>query len=357
MTMQTAEFEAKPTRMDGELVEKCFRNLPSQLNPLFNQAFKLSRTHFSDTIYFSVPGMVHFDTPFYTATDPYRFPSISITGESCYLNCEHCGKEILKNMIPATTPERLLKVCAKIKKKGGKGCLISGGSLKDGRVPLKSFVPAIKRVKNELLLDIVVHTGVVYPELAEDLAEADVDAAMIDIIGSNETIRSVYHLDLKVTDFDRSLSILEKKGIPIVPHVVVGIHYGKLKGEKRALQLISKHKPAALVIVALTPLEGTPMKQVAPPSPINITRVILAAKLMMPNIPLLLGCIRPGGKHKSETDLLAIRAGVNGIAYPSEEGYNFAKKIGLQTKFSEECCALIYKNIIAQAPPRTKKIG
>ncbi|MCK4952960.1 radical SAM protein [Candidatus Bathyarchaeota archaeon] len=354
--MKTAGFEARSIRMVSERVEKCFKNSPYQLTSLFNQAFKLSRTHFSDAIYFSVPGMVHFDTSFCTATHPNRFPSISVTGEKCHLNCEHCGRKILKNMIPATTPKKLLELCAKIKKEGGKGCLISGGSLKDGTVPLKNFIPAIKRVKHELGLDVVVHTGIVNPELAEALAEARIDGAMIDIIGSNETIRSVYHPNLTVTNFDHSLTLLEKEGIPIVPHVVVGLHYGKLKGEKRALQIISKHKPTALVIVALNPLEKTPMAQVKPPSPINVARVILAAKFMMPNIPIMLGCIRPGGKHKSKTDVLAIRGGVNGIAYPSEEGYNFAKKIGLQIKFSEECCALTYKDLITQiSPPTTKK--
>jgi uncharacterized radical SAM superfamily protein len=340
--------------MAGELVEKCFKSSPYQLTPLFDQAFKLSRTHFSDAIYFFVPGMVHFDTFFYSATDPYRFPSISVTGGKCYLNCEHCGRKILKNMVPATTPERLLKLCAKIQNKGGKGCLISGGSLTDGRVPLKVFIPTIKRVKKEMALDVVVHTGIVYPELAEALAEADIDAAMIDIIGSNETIRSVYHPDLTVNHFERSLSLLEKAGIPVVPHVVVGMHYGKLKGEKRALQIISKYKPAALVIVAFTPLEKTPMEHVKPPSPLDVARVILAARFMMPNIPLVLGCIRPGGEHKPKTDVLAIRGGSNGVAYPSGEGYNFAKKIGLQIRLSEECCALTYKDLISPLAPIKK---
>ena len=63
---------------------------------------------------------------------------------------------------------------------------------------------------------------------------------------------------------------------------------------------------------------------------------------------IVLGCIRPGGKHKSETDILAIKAGVNGIAYPSEEGYNYAKNIGLNIRFSEECCSLIYREKMFQ---------
>lgn len=248
-------------------------------------------------------------------------------------------------MIPATTPEQLLDVCARIKAEGGRGCLISGGSLKDGDVPLIGFIPYIRRVKQELGLDVVVHTGIVYPKLAEALAEAEIDAAMIDVIGSNETIRSIYHLNLTVDAFDDSLSLLEENHIPIVPHVVVGIHYGRLKGEDEALRIISKHHPAAVIIVALTPLEHTPMEYLIPPSPLDIARVTLASRFMMVDTPLLLGCARPSGEHKSETDILAIKAGVNGIAYPSEEGYDYARKMGLDVRFSEKCCALIYREL------------
>jgi len=295
-----------------------------------------------------MPGMVHFETSFYTATDHLRFPGISVTGGRCYLNCEHCKGKLLETMIPATTPKRLWETCVKIKEAGGKGCLISGGSLKDGNVPLARFVPTIKRVKRELGLDVVAHTGIVYPRLAEALAEAHIDAAMIDVIGSSETIRRIYHLYLTTDAFDRSLSLLKQNQIPIVPHVVTGIHYGRLKGERRALQIISKHRPAAVIIVALMPLDQTPMEHLIPPSPLDIARVILASRFMMPDIPVLLGCARLRGEHKSETDILAIRAGVSGIAYPSEGGYDFAKKARLNIKFSEECCALAYRDLAEQ---------
>ena len=339
------------------MLDGCFNSPPHKLQPLLNEAFETTRTHFSNVIYFSMPGMVHFDASFYRATDPHRFPAVSVTGGRCSLNCEHCRKKILESMIPATTPESLVEVCTRIKEDGGKGCLISGGSLGDGSVPLMGFIPAIKRVKRELGLDIVVHTGIVYPELAEALAEADVDAAMIDVIGSDETLRSVYHLDLSVEAFDRSLSLLEQQGISLVPHVVVGIHYGKLKGEREALEIISKHKPKAVIIVALMPLGQTPMEHATPPSPLDIARVILAARFMIPKAPLILGCARPGGEHKAKTDVLAIKAGVSGIAYPSEGGYSFAKKAGLNVRFSEECCALIYRDLIKTRGPNRFPTG
>ncbi len=328
-----------------ELFAQCFKSSPHELEPLFNEAFKLSRTNFSNIIYFSVPGMIHFDTPFYKATDPLRFPAISVTGNKCHLNCEHCKGRLLETMIHATTPKQLLEECERIKAQGGKGCLISGGSLADGSVPLMNFIPSIKRIKREMDLKVVVHTGIVYPKLAEALAEAEIDAAMIDIIGSNESIQSVYHLNLTVDDFDRSLSLLENNHIPIVPHVLVGIHYGKLKGEEETLRMLSKYHSAAVIIVALNPLERTPMEHLTPPSPLDIARVTLASRLLLQDTPIILGCARPLGEHKSETDILAIKAGVNGIAYPSEEGYNYAKKIGLEIRFSEECCALMSKDL------------
>ncbi len=330
--------------MDAGLLDQCFDGPLTELEPLFEAAFELSRARFSNRIHFYMPGMVHFDTPFYKTSNQYRFPSVSITGSGCQLQCEHCKAKLLETMIPAVTPKRLYEVCTRIKEEGGRGCLISGGSQKDGAVPLMDFIPMMKRIKRDLELDLVVHTGIVYPELAEALAGVGVDAAMIDIIGSDETIKSVYHLDLSVDALDRSISLLEQSDIPVVPHLVVGLQYGRIEGERRALQVVSKHRLGALVVVAFMPLEQTPMEHVAPSTPLDIARVILASRFTMPDTPLLLGCARPRGAHKSETDTLAIRAGVNGIAYPSREGYDFAREKGLTIKFSEECCALMYRD-------------
>jgi hypothetical protein len=63
----------------------------------------------------------------------------------------------------------------------------------------------------------------------------------------------------------------------------------------------------------------------------------------MPDIPLLLGCARPRGQHKIETDILAIKAGVNGIAYPSEEVCDFARELGLGFEFHQQCCSLMWQ--------------
>ena len=101
-----------------EPLDQLIKYSSNELEPFFDKAFKLSRNHFSDDIYFSMPGMVHFDTPFYKATDPLRFPAISVTGDSCHLKCEHCKGKLLETMIPATTPQQILDVCTIIYAKG-----------------------------------------------------------------------------------------------------------------------------------------------------------------------------------------------------------------------------------------------
>jgi len=160
-------------------------------------------------------------------------------------------------MYSATTPEKLLELCIQLKHKGALGCLVSGGCLPDGSVPLGKFINIIRKVKRESGLTVIVHTGIVDFDTAEGLRTAGVDAALIDIIGSDETIREIYKLNTTVKAYEDSLRALHKAGIAFVPHVIVGLHYGKLKGELYALKMISKYKPSALVIIAFMPIHDS----------------------------------------------------------------------------------------------------
>lgn len=223
--------------------------------------------------------------------------------------------------------------------------MISGGCLQDGSVPLHNFVEAIAKIKRDLGLTVVVHTGIIDSSTARKLKEAGVDAALIDVIGSDETIREIYQLDVRVEDYDRSLRGLHEAEIPIVPHVLVGLHYGKLKGEVYALEMISKYRPAAIIIIAFIPIHGTPMEKVNPPLPEEIAKVLVAAKLMMPKTPLVLGCMRPKGEHRIQTDELAIKSGVHAIAFPTNEAIQLAETIGLDIAFSSFCCSQIFDDI------------
>lgn len=109
---------------------------------------------------FYAPGFSFYKSNFF-APSSNSFPTISITGRLCGLNCKHCGGKVLETMHSAVTPQELFELCLKLKQEGAQGCLISGGCLPDGSVPLTQIAPALKRIKNELSLSIFVHTGII----------------------------------------------------------------------------------------------------------------------------------------------------------------------------------------------------
>jgi uncharacterized radical SAM superfamily protein len=297
-----------------------------------------------EKIRFYAPSFMYYKTNNFHFS-PAAFPSISVTGSSCALKCKHCDGRVLNTMFPATTPNELIKLCTRLKGKGAIGCLISGGCLLDGSVPLDRFVDAIARIKRDLAITVVVHTGVVNLTMARRLKEAGVDAALIDIIGSEETIREIYQLEVKVEDYDRSLKALHESGIPLVPHVLVGLHYGKLRGELQALKMISKYTPPAVIVIALMPIKNTPMEKVNPPLPEDVVKVLAAARLLIPQTPIVLGCMRPKGKHRAKTDTLALKAGVSAIAFPAKEAIRLAESMKLEITFSSLCCSQIFEDI------------
>lgn len=304
----------------------------------------LSWRQFGKRICFYAPSFIYYEnTRFYSS--PVVFPSISVTGSFCALNCKHCGGIVLKNMLPAVTPQKLIRVCSDIKAKGGIGCLISGGCLPDGSVPLEKFIDAMAEIKRKLGLTIVVHTGFIDFDTARRLKEAGVDAALIDIVGSDETISEIYQQKVHVSDYDKSLLALHRAGVPSVPHVIVGLHYGKLHGEFKALQITAKYSPSAIIVIALMPIKGTVIQDVAPPTPQDIAKVLVMARLIMPETPLVLGCMRPKGKHRAKTDKLAVKTGVNAIAFPDEQAIQLAESMEIETRFSSVCCSQIFEDL------------
>jgi uncharacterized radical SAM superfamily protein len=291
----------------------------------------------SGTIRFYAPSFTYYRTKHF-CSNTSDFPTISITGNACALNCAHCGGKVLQTMLSAVSSEELWRLASKLKEKGARGVLISGGCLPDGSVPLEGFVPTLARLKRELGLTVFVHTGIVSEKMAFALKEAGVNAALIDIIGSAETIAKVYNLKVTVQDYENSLAAFQKANLYFVPHVIVGLNGGHLDGEFDALKLIAAVGPSAVVIIAFMPIRDTKMAKTPPPRPLDIARVAASARVMFPTVPLLLGCMRPKGKARAQTDVYALQAGVDGMAFPSSEAIEYAKKWSTVT-YSSYCCA------------------
>lgn len=291
-------------------------------------------------IHFHVPGFKRYETSEFQQADRQQFRSISLTGSSCALQCDHCQGQILRGMVPAAGKGRLMEVCRRFAAAGTTGVLVSGGSDRDGRVPLAAYRHELLQLKEELGLNVLVHTGLVDPETAEALAAARVDGALIDVIGSQATAEEVYHLNAPPAAFDRSLALLEEQNVPVLPHIVMGLHYGHFAGEQLALEIVARHRVAGLVLVALMPLVGTPMESIPPPPLAEMAAFMDRARAALPASPLILGCAGPAGEVKVELERSAIDMGLDAIAFPAEATVAYARRKGIQPRFHESCCGL-----------------
>lgn len=308
------------------------------------EGFELRLKNFGRDILFHSPGFKHYEVEDFSIKTSPKFVDVSITGRNCELMCDHCASKILWHMIPATTPEELWKVANELKQKGVEGLLISGGSNKDGVVELYPFLGVMRRVKEELGIFVSCHVGLVDRKLSEGLKEAGVDAVLLDIIGDNQTIAEVYKLPHKsIKDYEESLRLLKEAGHNIVPHVIIGLYYGQIRGEYRAIDMISQFDPSALVIVVIMPYYGKARFQLLPPPKAEESaRVVLYARKALPTRPVVIGCARPAGPERVKFDLYALHAGVNGITFPAEGIFTYAKNLGLRPIISPNCCSTVF---------------
>lgn len=305
---------------------------------------KLRKDRFGTAMEFYAPGLKRWQTAEWRPKKHNRFLPISVTGTACALQCDHCKTHVLEGMVTLQKDTDLFATAQRLQASGTEGILVSGGSNRSGGVPLLPHVNAMRRVRDELGMRVIVHSGVVSPQLAQGLVEAGVDGVMLDIIGADETIREVYHLDLTADDFERSLALLVERGLRIIPHIVLGLHYARLLGEWRALDMIRRYPVSTLILVVLTPLVATPMAHLKPPPLEDVVEFFATARQAMPDTKVNLGCGRPMGKMKQEMDRAAIDHGLNGIAYPADGAIEYARERGLEPALYEYCCSLTWAN-------------
>jgi uncharacterized radical SAM superfamily protein len=303
---------------------------------LFREAWNIAREHHGDSFTFYLPGMIRYGSM------RGLYPAISLTGNSCRLLCEHCKGLLLKPMIKAIDRKVLLNKCLNLANSGRIGVLLSGGSDREGKLPWDKFFSTIRKIKSETNLFISVHSGFVDYSQAVGLKEAGVDQALIDVMGDDETAREIYHLD-GLKNVITSLDNLFRAGIDVVPHIVSGLMYGKIQGEYKALRIIRDYNPDAVVIVVLTPLKGTPMSNVSPPLPIEIARLIASARLIMPHVPISLGCERPRNMEGQLMEEMSIYAGATRMAIWSDKTVETAINLGLKPLFQKTCCSVPYR--------------
>jgi uncharacterized radical SAM superfamily protein len=316
--------ELEDAALDPDLVAACERATPA-----------------ARPIRFSTPTFKDYATGELEGCGKNSFPAFSITAGGCALMCDHCRARILEPMIPATSLEMLeAKVRDLILRQDLQGFLLSGGSNRRNEIRYERYYPVIERLKRQFpYLRVAVHTALTDERRARLMESAGVDTAMMDVIGAQETIREVYHLDRPVADFEATLAALCATAMEVVPHIVIGLHYGRILGEAAALDMVGRHAVDALVLVVVMPFYAEPGR-FATPATAAVGRIFLEARRRLPDRQVLLGCARPPGMHKRVTDAYAVMAGLNGIAFPADGAVAVARAIGRPFHQAHACCSV-----------------
>ena len=269
------------------------------------------------------------------------WPAISITGGDCKLACDHCKAKILEPMLAARTPQDLWRVVNEQIDLGARGMLLSGGSNHRNEVKYGPFYATMRRIKDSFPeFKIALHTALVDFDRARRMQDAGIDAAMMDVIGAQDTITQVYHLKRHVDDFERALEYLVATQMHVVPHIVLGLHYGRLLGEWNALEIVARHRPSALVLVVVMPFYATAQRPFITPDAHAVGGFFLDARAALPDLPLLLGCARPPGRVKAQIDAYAVMAGLNGIAHPADGMVELATRLQRKVRVTPSCCSI-----------------
>jgi lipoyl synthase len=293
---------------------------------------------------------VHFYTPTFKSyqTSELRtcgkngWPAVSITGGDCKLQCDHCKASILKPMIPARTPEDLWRVVNEVIADGALGLLLTGGSNHRNEVEYAPYYDTIRRIKDAFpQFRIAAHAALVDDDAALSMEQAGIDVAMMDVIGAQETITRVYHLRRSVDDFEATLESLVRTRMKVVPHIVIGLHYGDMLGEWTALEIIRRHLPDAVVLVVVMPFYASAKKPFRTPDPEAVGQFFRVARNALPSTPLLLGCARPPGVARTQIDTYAVMAGLDGIAHPADGAVELAARLGRRVRVTPACCSIV----------------
>jgi uncharacterized radical SAM superfamily protein len=231
-------------------------------------------------------------------------------------------------MHPAKTPDELVTLSENLKFKGARGVLISGGCDKNGTLMnIERFLPALKKL-HEMGLIIKLHTGFINTDLATKIVETGTDIASMEFVGNAETITEIFGISATPETYLETFINLKKAGIPhIAPHIAVGLHYGKLKGEFTALELMKDNKisPSTIAIIVFRPTKGTKLENLRAPEPYDIGQVVSYARKLFPYTKLILGAMRPRSSMRNdpnknirfEIESTAVDEGVDGIEIPS----------------------------------------
>lgn len=267
-----------------------------------------------------------------------HFTSLSVTGSSCDLNCEHCHTHYLNHMEDVSSADKLRKSLDTLVENGALGCLISGGCDSDGRVPILQFSEILKEYKEKTSLIFNFHVGLINEEEIQKLADIQPDFVSFDLTLDNEAIRDVYHLNRSIKDYVNTYRSLIEHGVRTIPHICIGLNFGDVKKEAAILHEIAKYPVDLIVFLIIIPPPDHPTFHNANVG--DVGDIFTTARLLFPHTELSLGCMRPRDAERRKIEELAVHAGFNRFEIPSKKTLKLMKSYGLSTNTFNVCCAV-----------------
>ena len=264
-----------------------------------------------------------------------KFPSISLTGSYCALNCAHCGRHYLAGM-KKPTRRGLLNFCLDVERSGGRGCLLSGGMDSRLKVPIDRYAEELREIKRRTKLKLNAHVGFIDESDLEWVKYVDV--VSLDFVGDDGVIRRVYKIDKTVEDYLRIVELLTENGIRVAPHITIGLDFGRIHWEFKAVDLLAQYPIDVLVLDVLIPTKGTEMENVPKPGVEESLKVVEYAREHFDR-ELSIGCMRPTGNWRLEFDRDAVLKGVDRLTNPPRKVIEWAKKIR-DVEVIHECCVI-----------------
>ncbi|MFO8133542.1 MAG: radical SAM protein [Thermoplasmatota archaeon] len=261
------------------------------------------------------------------------FPPVSLS-RGCRLGCRHCRGRHLDGMTHVA-PSELYGHALALADRGARGMLVSGGSDSQGRLlHLGEALDVLAAIRRDTGLLVAVHAGIVDAALASRLAEA-CDVAFVDVVGSDETAREVIGLE-SAAPYRYTMEALVDAGVPVTPHVTVGLHGGRIVGERAAIDFVAALPVERMVVNVICPTPGTSFASVMPPPADMMASLLEYAVERCGRVAL--GCMRPRGRPDIER--AAIDAGVRDMVLPSRETLERFAVDGIAVERLSGCCGL-----------------
>ncbi|MCI2413649.1 MAG: radical SAM protein [Candidatus Aramenus sp.] len=262
-----------------------------------------------------------------------KFTVLSLTGGSCSLNCFYCSAKYISSMLPAPTPEELYKEISRMYERGVKGFLVSGGFNERGELPIKKYLPVMRKAKREMEVIFNVHPGLLDRETIEEMSDA-VDIVDYEFAYSTGAYKSK-GVKRPREDYLRVLEDLIDYGPKyVVPHLMLGLPSDSDEEVEDVIRLLASYKPYLVNFLVLIPTPSTPSRLL---KPMDVARAVRLIELghALTGGRTSLGCMRPY-QLKEELDREVVKRGiVQRIANPH---HKVVKEFNLS--LYDGCCSL-----------------